>query len=603
MVVGALQFVDNDKLPESLSSDEEHVQKAIEKARRRVVVEATGGLFIENLQALIIIAFNDLGNDEPSCATWIEEEERRRVFWNVFALDRTCSVMTGWSVGLTGDNVSCRLPICGTHWNDDEMQAQAPFFEIWDTSAAKTSNSIAFLPAHYSSPGQANEGGDKGPGGSGDGVDSGSGVDMRNQVATSANCMKPRGQGPQMASGPIDKSAVGAFSYYIESLEWLSRIFTYYLKPRVNFKDPEEVSSWLTRFKELDLDLVHWKMFLPTKWKDPSVPPPETANFLDPNMSLAHVTHNTSMILLHQRIAYPDAHQYALQRLKVRLPSDYSAETCQLAAIGTADITRGYLASAPTTMAVSPHFAFCAFVSAKLLLVHSQYYKTQLDPRFDILLECIRQIAGRWQGNKGQTSSTLAARFKRELVWLCRRCQEDSNIRISVLSPLESSQYTNASSRGNDGGQDLDGHLQGAPDLFSPGYRNGKLNGGFCGPHQEPSATASTPSTSTGEPVQSPYYGQTTIARGLVATGLPGLSINSAQNSVQSVDSVAWMHQVNAHDGLSNILDSLTDTSFMDLDRIISFEDAYPAVGTVPAGSMVGVPQAEEHGWAAPGYS
>lgn len=104
-------------------------------------------------------------------------------------------------------------------------------------------------------------------------------------------------------------------------------------------------------------------MFLPPKWKDPSVPPPETASFLDPNMSLAHVTHNTSMILLHQRIGYPESE---LRRLK--LPSYYSAETCQSAAVETANITREFLASASPSMPVSPHFAFCAFVSAKALL-------------------------------------------------------------------------------------------------------------------------------------------------------------------------------------------------------------------------------------------
>jgi len=32
----------------------------------------------------------------PPSRKWVEEEERRRVFWNIFNLDRFCSVATGY---------------------------------------------------------------------------------------------------------------------------------------------------------------------------------------------------------------------------------------------------------------------------------------------------------------------------------------------------------------------------------------------------------------------------------------------------------------------------------------------------------------------------
>ena len=32
----------------------------------------------------------------PPSKEWVEEEERRRVFWNIFNLDRFCSVATGY---------------------------------------------------------------------------------------------------------------------------------------------------------------------------------------------------------------------------------------------------------------------------------------------------------------------------------------------------------------------------------------------------------------------------------------------------------------------------------------------------------------------------
>lgn len=106
-------------------------------------------------------------------------------------------------------------------------------------------------------------------------------------------------------------------------------------------------------------------MLLPSKWNDPNVPP-NAMTALDPNMSLAHITHNTSMILLHQRIGYPEP-----ELKSIKLPNFYSAETCHSAATETANITRKYLAYAPKYMPLSPQFAFCAYVSGRVLLGES----------------------------------------------------------------------------------------------------------------------------------------------------------------------------------------------------------------------------------------
>lgn len=53
-------------------------------------------------------------------------------------------------------------------------------------------------------------------------------------------------------------SNVGAFAYYIESLESLSRITAYFLQQEVNLQDRQQLTAWLTRFKELDLRLVQY---------------------------------------------------------------------------------------------------------------------------------------------------------------------------------------------------------------------------------------------------------------------------------------------------------------------------------------------------------
>ncbi|KAF5663905.1 C6 transcription factor [Fusarium circinatum] len=152
----------------------------------------------ENLQALIIICFRDIGDGEECRAWpligaltrmveylqltveseevnlssfsrsyislhppqgWTEAEERRRVFWCVFNLDRFCSFTTAWNTSLTSDDVNRRLPCDGISWRKEET-VSTPYFGIWDKSAARIGNPIAFLPSHSTTaPATTDEGG------------------------------------------------------------------------------------------------------------------------------------------------------------------------------------------------------------------------------------------------------------------------------------------------------------------------------------------------------------------------------------------------------------------------------------------------------------
>ena len=101
-----------------------------------------------------------------------------------------------------------------------------PYFGIWDRSAAKIGNSIAFLPAHYPSPEQT--------------------ADAPPETPAAA----PAG------NAAVDMTTVGAFAYCVEATESLSRVTTYFLQQGIDFRDRQQVGNWLTRFKELDLRLV-----------------------------------------------------------------------------------------------------------------------------------------------------------------------------------------------------------------------------------------------------------------------------------------------------------------------------------------------------------
>ncbi|KAF4973444.1 hypothetical protein FSARC_269 [Fusarium sarcochroum] len=401
----------------------ENIQTIIgdqDEMRDWVVAKATKSLSVENLQALIIICFRDIGDGEESRAWsligaltrmveylqltieceeadrssfsrpyvslhpshgWTEAEERRRVFWCVFNLDRFCSVTTAWNTSLTSDDVNRRLPCDGITWRKEDP-VSTPYFGIWDKSAGRIGNPIAFLPSHtIAAPATVDEDG------------------MTPSEATTS---------PGAAASSIDMSTVGAFAYCIEATESLSRVTSYFLQQKVNIKDHKDLSSWLTRFKELDVRLVHWKMLLPKKWK---VNIAQQSSRMDPNLTLAHVTHNASMILLHQPIAFPPLDW----TFRTRLPSFCSLDTCQAAAIEIATITNHYLRIAEHTGPLSNQYAFYA-----------------LSPEFWALTQSLETMAKRWAGpHQLGPRENLASKYQSILVELHTRCIQDDSFSIN----------------------------------------------------------------------------------------------------------------------------------------------------------------------------
>ncbi|RKK97297.1 hypothetical protein BFJ68_g14085 [Fusarium oxysporum] len=271
----------------------------------------------------------------PEPRDWLEEEERRRIFWNIFILDRISSIIKGWNPGIDSEDVRRRLPICGGSWFHNEP-AVTPYFGNWGQPAAQS--------GHGTSPCYS--------------VGSNAGGAERPASAYSIRAS-------DRTHGDISK--IGALAYYIQSIDSLSQISKTFLQPAVDFTNRQEVSLWLTKFKELDLRLVH--------------------------MTLANATHNTSVILLHERIAYPDS-----ELLGLNLPSQFSAQNCLNAAIETANITTKYLGGSPSARPVPPQMGICAFVSARTLLVHSQYYNAPLSKEFQILMDNLTDMSNRWAG-------------------------------------------------------------------------------------------------------------------------------------------------------------------------------------------------------------
>ncbi|KAG9190092.1 hypothetical protein G6011_08180 [Alternaria panax] len=421
-----------------------------QQVRRWIVWKAMETLSLESLQALTILAFDDIGNGQaakawsiigsmtrtveymglaqeqedsecrPFCQPylclqdtddWTEVEERRRVFWNIFLLDRFCSVTMGWSTSLTSDDVYRRLPCDGHLWRK-QNPVLTPYFGIWDKSKGRIGNPIGFI-SQLSPP-----------------VNEPSATEAATHGQISNTPTQEIGQ-----SSMADMSNVGAFAYNIEATESMSRVVSYFLQQKVNVRDQGEISSWLTRFKELDLRLVHWKMLLPQKWKaNPNLT--RHVPLMDPNLTIAHVTHNSSMILLHQLIAYPPPHW----GFRSRLPSTCSVEACYTAGVEIATITEKYLSKSSPTSPVGCQYGFCLFVAARVLLAHWRYmHEIQLASEFWSILHSLEEMSKRWIALSGRLhcEDNLFSQYDRRLRGLHRLCAADDTFQLNIMD------YTN----------------------------------------------------------------------------------------------------------------------------------------------------------------
>jgi hypothetical protein len=137
--------------------------------------------------------------------SWSEAEERRRVFWTVFLMDRFCSVSTGWKISLTSADVRRRLPCEGALW-EREQAVKAPYFGISDHKDKASSSSVL------------------------------------NRNRSSVH--------------PEDQDIIGGFAYNIEASESLALVTNFFIHHAFIVSDAEEAQKWLLKFKELDLRLI-----------------------------------------------------------------------------------------------------------------------------------------------------------------------------------------------------------------------------------------------------------------------------------------------------------------------------------------------------------
>lgn len=454
---------------------------------------------------------------------WADEEERRRVFWNVFLLDRFGSITMGWNTSLTSIDVHQRLPCDGILWRKQEA-VTTPYLGIWDKSTGGMGNmSPTNSRRHDADPAS---------------------LEMDRRSSRTASYHGPR-------SGDTDVSRIGAFAYCVEATESMSRVITYFLQQRLDPTNTDEVTAWLARFKELDLRLVHWKMFLPHKWKSNV---PKQASRMDPNLTLAHVTHNASTILLHQLIAYPPL----VWPFRKRLPSVWSAETCCLAGMEISTITKKYLENTPQSLPIASSFAFCVYIAARVMLIHWRHdtQNRHLD-EFWSLTHSLEEMSRRWNGPSVGPEiqrRDLSAKYAWRLRDLHRRCMQDKHFRINVMD------YT----------QEIDHRTS-----FAPPQRrySGGLGMPVCLPPQEPPEAPQSQWQGTPSTAPAVYNGQA-VMESQQAEQHPSMTYQQyGMGPASLMNQNQGPHGHAGHDGADMTRQMATNEYLVDMDRVIAFND------------------------------
>lgn len=250
MIVAALRFVER---KDHIISDKERIEQTT-IARREILLSATEEISIENAQVLLILIYTEIADDnthkahsllgivarhveflqlaveEPTrnhsvgvfgpspqnlaAQDWIEEEERRRLFWNTIMLDRLCSTLLGCRSHFSDVRIQRRLPACASFWGTNQPQV-TPYLRAFDASSTSPRGSVTAS----SSPGMrispTSDEGDKG-----------------------------------LTSG------IGALAFYVEAVESLGTIENHFLRKQVDFANSSDISCWLMRFKEMDAFLM-----------------------------------------------------------------------------------------------------------------------------------------------------------------------------------------------------------------------------------------------------------------------------------------------------------------------------------------------------------
>lgn len=261
----------------------------------------------------------------PEPKSWIEDEERRRLFWMVFVLDRYATIATAFEFTLDEKEIDRQLPC-----RDDIFAQNQPVETRWFRRAERSELHAVDRPEN-----------------------------------------------------------LGSFAYHCELLGTLSRIHLFLKRP-IDIGSLADVERWQGSYRELDNELNSWLYNLPSDYSDISRLLQLYATGGSVNWIMLHAIFHTCIIRLHSSAAYPTA------RSPIFMPSYNAMQRC-LAAVDNLKAVGQHVVKSGMLDLFGPPFAFCLWVSARLLLVHGSTMEHELNPDIGFFVSTLGEMGRYWE--------------------------------------------------------------------------------------------------------------------------------------------------------------------------------------------------------------
>lgn len=286
-----------------------------------LAVEATSSLAVPMYPSIATLRASVL----PEPSTPIEDEERRRLFWAVYMLDRYATVATAFEFALDDKEIDRRLPC-----RDDLFSAN----KIIDTKFFRQSS--------------------------------------------------------QSGYGSNVHDVHGHFAYHCELLGILSRIHLFLKRP-IDIESLQDVEQWQGTYRALDGELNAWHFGLPDEHTNvtrlmKSNTPVRTLNC---GWVMVQAAYALVTIRLNSSAAYPSQSSSIFS-------SSYSAMQRCLSAVDHMRQLSQLVKVSGLLDKVGPPFAFSAWVSARVALVHGSIMDHNLDPDIDFFVSLLSDMGQYW---------------------------------------------------------------------------------------------------------------------------------------------------------------------------------------------------------------
>lgn len=286
-----------------------------------LAVEATSSLAAPMYPSIATLRASVL----PESSTPIEDEERRRLFWAVYMLDRYATVATAFEFALDDKEIDRRLPC-----RDD----------LFSTNKAVETKSFR--------------------------------------------------QSGQSGYGSNIHDVHGHFAYHCELLGILSRIHLFLKRP-VDIESLQDVEQWQGSYRALDGELNAWHFGLPEEYANVTRLMKSNTPARAPSCGWVsvHAAYALVTIRLNSSAAYPSQSSSIFS-------SSYSAMQRCLSAVDHMRQLSQLVKAHSLLDKVGPPFAFSAWVSARVALVHGSIMDHNLDPDIDFFVSLLSDMGRYW---------------------------------------------------------------------------------------------------------------------------------------------------------------------------------------------------------------